>query len=413
MRRNISNNKYFKLGVTALTVIVVALLFNQLFRNWSYVAGFISVLGTSLRPIIYGLVFAYLLNPLMKVYEKYAFGKLFNKIFKKNKKAAKNLSRGFSVFFAILTAVAIIAGLILLILPELYVNVNRLVTNFPGYVDNAIEYLTELSKQYPEVITPIMEQFENFTQDILDWIKLDVIPNADHVITNLSMGIYGTFKAILDLVIGVIVAIYLLTSKEKYTAGAKKYLYAVFKGDKAGKIVDLMKYTDKHFGGFLIGKVLDSAIIGILSFIVFSIFNIPYALLVSVIVGVTNVIPFFGPFIGAIPSGILILLVNPIKAFTFVVLIFAIQQLDGNVIGPKILGEATGLDSFAIIFAILVFGGLFGIVGMIIGVPVFATVMGIITDVANKRLKKNSLPVSLDDYAPGSVIVSENKNIKE
>lgn len=403
MKKNFRDNKYFKLGVTALTVIVVALVFNQLFSNWSYFTDLISVLLTALRPIILGLVFAYLINPLMKIYEKYIFGKLFSKIFKKKEKAAKSFARGASVFLSLLTALAIVAGLILLILPELYVNINRLITSLPGYVENAVAFLTELSKEYPEVVTPIMEHFENITQDILSWIKLDVLPNANHVITNLSMGIYGTFRVILDIVIGVIVTIYLLVSKERYIAGAKKFIYAIFKKSRAENVIKLFQYTDRHFGGFLVGKILDSAIIGVLSFVVFSIFNIPYTLLVSVIVGVTNVIPFFGPFIGAIPSGILILLVDPIKALTFTVLIFAIQQLDGNIIGPKILGEATGLDSFAIIFSILVFGGLFGVVGMIIGVPVFATVLGIVTSVLDKRLKKKNLPVEIEKYGAGTV----------
>lgn len=404
MRKEIRENKYFKWGVTALAAIVIALVCNQILNRWDYVTNVARVVVSALRPIILGLVFAYVLNPLLNVYEKYIFGKIFGGIFKKSPKVGKRFARGAAIIFTLVTALAVVAGLMLLIIPELYVNINRLVTSMPGYIENTIVFLTDLSKEYPDIVTPLIEYFRDVSQDILVWAREKVLPGANEIITNLSMGIYGTFMAILDVVIGVIVAIYVLGSKERYAGGARKYAYALFKRERAEKLIALAKYTDNHFGGFLVGKVVDSAIIGILSFVVFSIAGIPYTLLVSVIVGVTNVIPFFGPFIGAIPSGLLILLVDPIKALTFAVLILAIQQLDGNIIGPKILGDKTGLDSFAVIFAILVSGGLFGVVGMIVGVPVFATIFGIITDVCNKRLVKKSLPVEIEAYSNGKEI---------
>lgn len=409
MKKNIRENKYFRWGLTAFVVIAVALLCNQLMTNWKAVAEFAGMLSGALRPIIMGLIVAYVLNPLLKVYEKYVFGKLFGKMLKKKPVTAKKLSRAFGIVLSIITALALVSGLMLLIIPELYVNINRLVTSLPGYIENAIKYLTEFSEEYPEVVNPIIEYFSEASQDLVTWIRDGVLPNANQFIAELSMGIYGTFRAILDMVIGVIVAIYILASKERYAAGARKLFYAIFKKENAEKLVNLARYTDDHFGGFLVGKILDSAIIGVLSFIVFSIFKIPYTLLVSVFVGVTNVIPFFGPFIGAIPSALLILLVDPGKALVFVVLIFAIQQLDGNIIGPKILGNRMGLDSFAIIFAILTFGGLFGIPGMIVGVPVFATVLGILTAICDKRLAKKQLPTDIRAYENGKVIEEVKK----
>lgn len=410
MRKNIRENKYFRWGLTAFVVIAVALICNQIMTKWNTVTDFTGVVVSALRPVIMGLIIAYVLNPLMKVYEKYVFAKLFNNLCKKKPQVAKKLTRSFGIVLTLISALAIVSGLMLLIIPELYVNINRLVTSLPGYVENVINYLTELSEEYPEFVNPIIEYFREASQDLITWVRDGVLPNANQFIANLSMGIYGTFRAILDLIIGIIVAIYLLGSKEKYTAGAKKCIYAIFKKDRAEKAIMLARYTDTQFGGFLVGKIVDSAIIGVLCFIVFTIFNIPYALLVSVVIGVTNVIPFFGPFLGAIPSGVLILLVNPLKALIFIVLILAIQQLDGNIIGPKILGNKTGLDSFAIIFSILIFGGLFGVAGMIVGVPVFATVFGIVTAVCNKSLEKKNLPTELEAYVEGKVIEEVNKN---
>lgn len=415
MKRNIKENKYFRWGLTAFVVIAVALLCNQLMSNWNSVAEFFGVVVGALRPIIMGLIIAYVLNPLMKIYEKYIFGKLFNTMIKKKKMAAVKLARSFAIVLTLITAMAIVSGLMLLIIPELYVNINRLVTSLPGYVENMITYLTELSKEYPELVNPVIDYFSEASQDLIVWVRDGVLPNANQFIAELSMGIYGTFRALLDLVIGVIVAIYILTSKEKYGAGARKLIYALFKKDKAEKVIALVGYTDDHFGGFLVGKVLDSAIIGVLSFVVFSIFNIPYTLLVSVFVGVTNVIPFFGPFLGAIPAGLLILLVDPWKALIFAFLILAIQQLDGNIIGPKILGNRTGLDSFAVIFSILIFGGLFGIPGMIVGVPVFATVFGIVSAICDKSLERKKLPTRLEAYKNGKVVeeIREIENAEE
>lgn len=409
MKRNIKENKYFRWGLTAFVVIAVALLCNQIMTNWADVAGFFGMLAGALRPIIMGLIIAYVMNPLLRVYEKYVFGKLFGKMLRKNVKAAGRLARGFGIVLTLITAIAIVSGLMLLIIPELYVNINRLVTSLPGYVENVIVFLTELADEYPELVNPIIEYFRTASQDLITWVRDGVLPNANQFIAELSMGIYGTFRALMDLVIGVIVAIYILGSKERYAAGARKFIYSLFKKERAEKVIALAGYTDDHFGGFLVGKVLDSAIIGVLSFIVFSIFNIPYTLLVSVVVGVTNVIPFFGPFLGAIPSILLILLVSPWKALIFGVLILAIQQLDGNVIGPKILGNKTGLDSFAVIFSILIFGGLFGIPGMIVGVPVFATVFGIVVAVCDRSLERKMLPTELEAYENGKVVKETEK----
>lgn len=404
MWKFIKNKKIVKLGICALAVVFAAILFNHILTEWEYVKTLGKVMLKVLRPVVFGAVFAYLLNPLLKMYEGVIFGKLFAKIIKKNEKARYRSVRAVSIFFTFATAIAIIVGLLFLIVPALYKNIEDMVLNFSTYADNTMKYLTGLSKEYPEIADTVMMYPQKVLDYLKDWTTTTLIPNASELITNISHGIYGTFKALLDVAVGMILAVYLLISKEKYAAGIKKYLYAIFERDTAYRIVSIAKYTDNHFGKFIVGKILDSAIIGVLSFVVFTLFDIPYTLLVSVIVGVTNVIPFFGPFLGAVPCGVLILLVNPMKALVFAVLILAIQQLDGNVIGPKILGDTTGLDSFAIVFAITLFGGLFGVVGMFIGVPVFATIFGILNGACDTRLKKKNMPVDLKAYSSRDMV---------
>lgn len=405
------DKKYLYWGLTALCVIGIALLGHHLLNKWSNVEYYVDVTIKALRPIIIGLIIAYILNPLMNVFEKYIFSKLFNLIFKGNEKIAKTLTRVCSIFLTLTTAIALVAWLLFLIIPELYVNIEAFGKAMPDYIAKWTTQLTELSKQYPEITTPVLDYFSDVSQDLLDWAQGKMLPGANTIITNLYSGIYTTFKIILDVVLGIIVCIYVLASKEKYAAGSRKMAYAFMKKTNAEKLLRLIRYTHKHFGGFIVGKIVDSAIIGVLSFIVFTIFDIPYTTLVSVIVGVTNVIPFFGPFIGAIPCALLILLVDPVKAIVFSILILAIQQLDGNIIGPKILGESTGIDSFGVVFAILLAGGLFGVPGMILGVPLFATLFGIIVDVCDKSLKEKKLPVDLKAY--DNLEVNENLETKE
>ncbi len=414
MKKFFKEKNYAKWGLTAFVVIAVAILLNHVLTEWKYIQSVTNVVVKILRPILLGAAFAYVLNPLLKLYERFVFGKLFDKIFKKKPKIAHKFKRAVSIIFTFATALAIVAGLVVLIVPELYKNIQDMVWSFPVYVSNAVEYIEQLQEDYPEIADTLMQYPQLVLDYVNNWATKTLLPNASEVIANISLGIYGTFKALLDVVVGLIIAIYLLGSKEKYSAGVKKYLYALFDRNTAYNIISIAKYTDNHFGKFIVGKILDSAIIGVLSFVVFSIFDIPYTLLVSVVIGITNVIPFFGPFLGAIPCGVLILLVNPVKALVFVILIFAIQQLDGNVIGPKILGDTTGLDSFAIVFSILVFGGFFGIFGMFIGVPVFATIFGIVNHACDAKLKKKNMPVDLKAYSiKGMVDEIPSKTDKE
>ncbi len=204
--------------------------------------------------------------------------------------------------------------------------------------------------------------------------------------------------SIWNIVLGLIVSIYLLIDKEKFFAIGKKIVFAFFTEKKANRILELTHRSNSIFGNFLSGKILDSLIIGILTFIVLTITKMPYSLLISFIIGITNIIPFFGPFIGAIPSAIIILFVSPVKALWFVLIIFIIQQIDGNIIGPKILGDSLGISAFWILFSLLVGGKLFGLIGLIVGVPLFVLVYSIIKDIVENELAKKELPIETKEY---------------
>ncbi len=392
------NKKYLYWGVTAVLVVIVSILCNNILTRWNITMGVFKLIVRAIQPIIFGIIFAYVLNPLLGIYEKYVFGKLFGKIMQKKPQAAERTARGVSILFTVATGVAIVAGLLTMIIPELWVNVVRLVNNLPGYIENGRDFLLKLADENPTIVNSLIKELDTASKDLMEFLTTKFLPNANALLAKVSIGIYGTLKTLLNLIIGVIAAVYILSSKEHYAALARKMAYAFMKKESAEKAIRLVKYTDDRFGGFLVGKIVDSAIIGVICFIVCSIFRIPYALLVSAVVGVTNVIPFFGPFIGAIPSAVLILLVDPIKAVTFGILIIIIQQVDGNIIGPKILGDKTGLDSFGVMFSILFAGGLFGIAGMILGVPVFAVIFGIIHSVCDKNLEEKKLPTESEVY---------------
>ena len=225
--------------------------------------------------------------------------------------------------------------------------------------------------------------------------------------SGLTVGVLNFMREIMNILIGLIVSVYVLFSKEKFSKQSKKITYAIFKPSNANMILHLTIKSNEIFGGFIIGKIIDSAIIGVLCFAGLSILNMPYAMLVSVIVGVTNVIPFFGPYIGAIPSAILILLAEPKMGIYFIIFIIALQQFDGNILGPKILGNSTGLSAFWVIVSILLGGGLFGIVGMLFGVPTFAVIYYVIKLLVDNKLEKKELPTVSGCYNEESYVDNE------
>ena len=389
----------FQKGFTYFLVVLAALL--VFFALWrlddilAIVKKFLSILS----PLFYGLVFAFLLNPLMEMMER-PFLKLFtNGIKVKDKDRRAFLARLFAILAAVLIVLIVIALVLNMILPQLYDSIARLISTLPEELNELIRRVESLDAETTvgAIVTQLVEKGNETLQK---WLNEDLAGKITLYMEYLTNGLVNFVSVLANCVIGLIIAVYILQSREKFAGQCKKTIYAMFRVDRANFLLSIFRKSNEIFGGFLIGKLVDSLIIGILCFIGMTIFRISpnYVLLVSVIIGVTNVIPVFGPYIGAVPSALLILLENPRHGLYFIIFIIVLQQLDGNVIGPKILGNSTGLSAFWVIIAILLGGGLFGFIGMVIGVPLFAVLYYIVRMVMDARLKNKNLPVASADY---------------
>jgi predicted PurR-regulated permease PerM len=313
---------------------------------------------------------------------------------------------------AITILVAVIVALFNMLIPQLYTSIRDMVIRVPRQMNNFLNEwnnVTEQSSTLHKFLASALEEGSDYLQN---WMKTDLLDRSNVIMTNLTAGVINLVKGILNFIIGIIISVYVLYSKELFSSQCKKIVYALMQPDRANMVLHVTQKSNSIFSGFISGKIIDSAIIGVLCFLGLTILDMPYTLLVSVIVGVTNVIPFFGPYIGAIPSALLILLEDPKKGLYFIIFIIVLQQLDGNVIGPKILGDSTGLSAFWVVFAILVSGGLFGIVGMLLGVPAFAVIYYIVTLLINHRLEVKNLPVSSSCYDEFSYVESNGEYIQ-
>ena len=352
----------------------------------------ISTLTGILMPFIYGAVIAYLLKPVCNTIEAFLRRFIPEKM--------KGLINALSVTFTILFGLLLIYALCMMIIPQLITSVTTLyytaqanITKFM-YWANHLEFI-EKNEQIMELLN---SAYAALNTNLDTWIKNTLLPSMQNILSGAALGVLNVVVVLKNLIIGIIVAVYMLASRKRFVQQGKMVLYSVVKPRWASLITEEVKYADRMFGGFINGKILDSAIIGLLCYIGCLIFKFPSALLVSVIIGVTNVIPFFGPFIGAIPATLLILIQNPIKALWFVLFVLVLQQVDGNIIGPKILGNTTGLSSFWVLFAILLFGGLWGFVGMIVGVPLFAVIYDVIKKLVIHGLQRNQELTLLNSY---------------
>lgn len=373
-----------KFLLKCFVVAACVCLFNYLLVN-NYFAFVLDVI----KPITIAFVVAYLLNPIVKFVDKH-LNKLLKKFIKKEK-LLFGLSRGISIFVAFVFGFGIVAMICYLIIPSLITSLVGLVNSLPSKIDSVISWYNSAMDEHgiiESIGKGVLGAAKNWVQSA-NWLS---------TITQISNGVMVALNVTLDVLVGVLTAIYVLASKEVLCAQIKKLMYAFFERNKVNTALITTREAHRIMSGFIIGKIIDSAIIGVLCFVVMWIFKIPYPLLVSVIVGVTNVIPYFGPFIGAIPSAALILLIDPIKGLLFIVIILVIQQLDGNFIGPAILGDTTGLSAFWVIVAILVGGGLFGFIGMVVGVPVLATIFFVLARIVNKKLVEKGIPTNTDYY---------------
>ncbi len=405
-------NKYMKWGLTALIVLILAICFVCLIFKGQAIGAGLKVILRVTMPVIDGLIIAFIATPVMNWIEEKIFFPLCRKLNLdvKKPKIKKRLRAG-SVLLTFVFIGFVIYSFFMIVIPELALSIQSIVTRFPAYINNLIELTEKLLADNPDVEAYIEGLLAAYSKDLDDLLDNTVMPTVNSFILSASKGVLGMLKSLYNLIIGLIISLYILSGKEKFASQAKKICYALFDRPAANQVIRACRFTNKTFIGFLGGKIIDSAIIGVLCFFGTSILKIPYAVLISVIVGVTNIIPFFGPYIGAIPSALLVLMINPGKCIPFILFVLALQQLDGNVIGPKILGESTGLSGFWVIFSITFFGGLWGVAGMVVGVPLFAVLYAGISYMINRFLAQKALSTNTLDYEKLDYIDEEKEYV--
>ncbi len=393
MRNKNFKLKYFYIGLTAfLTVAACVLFFFLIYR----LPGILSVFGkilTVTQPVIIGLIIAYLVNPIANSING-GLLKLSKKHFNKRPEISRKVSNAVSVFGALAVFLIILVLIIYMIVPQFIDSISSMIKVLPGQLDAFIKKASsefERNKDLQNLINAVYEYEKN-------WLQNDLTGYVNSLATYFATGVWSVVSFLKNFAIGLIFALYILFNKALLMRQFRKLLYACLNNTVLDHILKTGRKANSIFSGFIYGKLLDSFIIGVLCFIGISILKIPYTMLVAVVIGVTNVIPVFGPYLGAIPCALLILLTDPMKGLYFIIFIILLQALDGNFIGPKILGNSTGLSAFWVVFAIVVGGGLFGVIGMLIGVPLFAVIYYIITAFVNFRLKRKNLPCQSDYY---------------
>lgn len=414
---------YIASGVTAFAVIAASLLFYFVLLRFEVIGGFFSGLAFILRPVIYGLVLAFLLLPVHRNINRFLQSVTKGKS-QKNKRVAY-WTNFVAILLSLLTLLLIVYLLLAMLIPQIYVSVVGLVTSMPGYISSLQVWLSDFLKNNPDIQAFLLPIYDTAAASVKDWIQGDLLPRLESIESTMELlesvfwpGFTGVASAMMqvlywfkDALIALIVSVYLLARKDTFAAQSKKILYSAAPTKTADLLVEETRNAYRILSGFIVGKIIDSVIIGLICFVGCSLLRFPYPALIATVVGLTNVIPFFGPFIGAIPCFFLILLVNPIQSLYFVIFILVLQQFDGNILGPKILGDSTGLDAFWVLFSILLFGGLFGFTGMVLGVPVFAMLYSILNRLVRVGLRRRGLPLETEDYVGKTPAL--NKKTKE
>lgn len=396
--KRLLENKHARLMLMIFIVGALLIIFNQIVGNYESFSEGVGTIKTIISPFIYGFVMAYLLSPIYNATVRGLY-KLLGKYFK-NKQRLFSFCKLVASIVAVVCLIGAVAGLIALIVPQVIESLTGILKSLP-------QRLTQLSALFNDTTSKMdnkrlaMKMSEIYAQvqtNLIELAQTKLLPGMGTLVGQVSTQVILTLKTMMNVMIGVMACVYMLNSKERFQGQFKKVILATLPKEKAEAVFDFAKFTNRTFGGFINGKIIDSIIIGIICFILMKIFGFPYPILISAIIGITNVIPFFGPFIGAIPAAIIILLVSPIHALYFLILIFILQQVDGNIIGPAILGNTTGIASFWVLFSIVIGGGLFGFIGMVLGVPVFAIIYYYFSRSINKRLEAKGLEFRTDSY---------------
>ena len=385
--------KYLKIGITGAAILASGILCAFVLFKMRIIIELLKGITGILKPFLYGAVIAYLLAPLCNKIEE----KLFQTFPKANRKA-KRFICFIAIVISLCVALAIVWMVIMLIIPQVWDSVMKIIDMVPQKITILNNWIEHMLENQPE-LQAYFEEFANQAEShINSLLNVDTIQKVQSIINSLSVQVFGVLGVLKNISLGFLISAYLLGSRKLFGAQAGLILHGVFPDKWAGIIEEEIRYTDKMFNGFLVGKIIDSAIIGLLCFAGLSFMGFEAPAFIGVIIGITNIIPFFGPFIGAIPCGLLLLLENPMHCLYFIIFIFVLQQLDGNVIGPKILGNTTGVSSFWVLFSILLFGGMWGVVGMVIGVPLFAVIYDIIRKLVDRGLRKHKRESMITDY---------------
>ena len=401
------NEIYFKWGITAVSVIVIALVISLIFSKLGIIASALKTIVSTVSSVLYGVVMAFLMAPVYDSISAWV-AEIISSFFPNWKKSGK-WAKFIATLACLIILIFVIFALIMMIIPELVNSITNVIGYAPDGMSNLENWLKDILNKNPDLEKLVIGNYQDISERVSDIATTNVLPNVNTYIKNLSSGVINALGVVVNIIIGMMVMMYLLNMKTTLSSQAKKIVYSMAGVKIGNEIVTEARYIKNMFEKFIVGKIIDSIIIGIINYFFMVIIHMPYALLISVVVGVTNVIPFFGPFIGAIPSIVLLLLVSPFTALQFAVWILVLQQVDGNIIGPKILGQTTGLPSFWVLFSILLFGGLFGIVGMIIAVPTWAIIYRTISRVSEHFLRKKGLEPDSSSYVNLDYIDEESK----
>ena len=396
MKKRIKYQNYIAIGVTVLAVVACSLLLFFIIFRFDGFSGGISKVVKALMPVVYGVVIAYMLSPLCNFLQRVFLNFFPRRI--KSKSAVQKLSNGLSVFASLTFGILIVVGLLVLVIPQLVTSIQGIINSSQDFIATASTWIENAFANNKELEKTILGYYDKIATGLQSWLETSIVPNMESILANVSSGVISVVVFFKDLIVGLIVAVYLLFSRKLLVSQMKKMLYAIFPLKPANIILEECQFAHKQFTSFISGNLVDSLIVGLITFAYCAIMRLPYVMLIAVVIGVTNIIPFFGPFIGGIPCALLILFVDPLQCLYFIIFILVMQQLEGNILKPKILGQTSGLSSFWVLFSILLFEGIFGFVGMLISVPVFAVIYDIIGRLLNFLLKKRSLPVVSDFY---------------
>ena len=394
-------------GITLFFVAVAVMLAYYVIFDGKTILKFLNNILDSISGIIIGIVIAFILIPLLEGIQN----KILMPIYKKKgidvsfaegaDRQKRKQMRAIAVLITMVIFVLLIYLLIMIIFPQLVSSIREIINNLPMYIRNMDYYSNLLLENNPDLQELIDSQLDDYYATLSSFITRNIkpfLPEVGTIVKVASQSVFSLFGTVIDMVVGLIVAIYVLNSKERFTTRGKKMAYALFNEDFANELIGGFRFVNNTFQGFIGGKIIDSMIIGFICYVGCKLLSINYPVLISVIVGVTNVIPFFGPYIGGAAGALLLVLIDPIKALIFLVFVIVLQQFDGNILGPRILGGSTGLSSFWVIFSITFFGGLWGFVGWIVGVPIFAVFYAFMSRLTNHFLRKKDLSTETADY---------------